>query len=203
MRIFIVLVLFTLKVFPQKQLTKEQLSDIRKSITLEYVKSSFESTERLKEFYISCEWSFDMQVTHIEDNFKITDSTWTYYEVIVDHDQFSKNDGNVAMMVSTDYDSKQSKWRRSLIAIDENKEIIYLGGAFQRSSISHRFGLDSSLESFYKYLQIKYYNYSLEKIKKLKTTNKSIHFKAFSLTLMKDVFIKVNRSNYDDLEILE
>lgn len=93
--------------------------------------------------------------------------------------------------------------KRILIGIHEdNNEIIYISGNVFKSCIANDFILkiDNPL-SFTNFLELKLFNYDVERITFKKRRRKYLLFTAYSKTIKEEVYIKVNPIDFDLLQV--
>ncbi len=95
--------------------------------------------------------------------------------------------------------------KRFLVGIDEkSKEIRYLSGSFFKDCIAHDFNLNiKNSKSFYIFLNIKLFNYDISGILFLKKRKKHLIFRAYAKNLKSDILIKIDRKNYDSIQVKE
>ena len=208
MKKLLLLLLFSVQLFAQPKLTEEHLSDIRKSILLNSLLNNADSG-RFKEYYLGCDWELVLKVI----DFKQPDDTvladgekLTFYEIYNDFFQFVNY--KTQMQTATTYTHGIPRRfllsRLNLVAVDDKNNLFYIGGSFDKSNIAGNFKLsEESPDSFITFLEMKFYNYSLENIRYHKKNRKHLFFKAHSGILNKDVTLKVNRLYYDDVIINE
>lgn len=202
MRTLLLLLFCSLNSISQDKLTPEQLTDLKKSILIDAIKYGNKSDADCKAYYLNDKSTLILDIQKVQDTFHIPNSKWTYFEVINDFEFQNASAHPIIVYIHGKpvYDNLN---RRNLIALDEKNNLIYLGGGFQKSSVSHLFNLNEDEEdSFYNYLKIKFYNYNIKKIKRVKKNKKYQIFKAYSWTLMKEIKISVNRKNFEDVEVM-
>ena len=209
MKKLLLLLLFSVQLFAQPKLTEEHLSDIRKSILLYSMLNSDIDSGRFKEYYLGCDWELILKVidakqpdaTVLADGEKLT-----FYEIF--NDFFNFVNYKTHRQVAIGFSDGGSKYfllsRLNLVAVDEKNNLFYIGGSFEKSSIAGNFKLsEESPDSFITFLEMKFYNYSLENIRYHKKNRKYLFFKAHSGNLNEDIILKVNRLYYDDVTIKE
>jgi hypothetical protein len=201
MRILVLLLFYSVTVISQDNLTSEQLTDLKKSILIDAIKYADKSDEEYKTYYLSDKWTLKLDIQKVKDTFHISNSKWIYFEVINEF-EFETSGHRIKTVYIHGKPIYDNLNKHGLIALDEKNNLLYLGGGFMRSSLSHMFNLKEDDAAFDKYLKIKFYNYNLEKIKKVKETRQNLIFTAFSRTLMKEIRISANRKNFEDITII-
>ena len=104
-------------------------------------------------------------------------------------------------MHSEPYDYLLSK--RILIGFDKKaNSIIYISGDILKNNIANEFNLDvEKPETFNRFLELKLYNFWITNIRFKESTETYLLFQARSNTVKDDVLIKVNRLDFDLLQV--
>lgn len=93
--------------------------------------------------------------------------------------------------------------RKILIGYNKNSgRITYISGNVFKNCISQHFNLNkNNPETFRYFLELKLFNYDIEKLKLKKKRKKYLLFTAYSKALKEEIFIKVNPVNFDMLQV--
>lgn len=93
-----------------------------------------------------------------------------------------------------------------VIGINKKDEhyIYFITGNILKTKIAHEYDLNiDDASSFFSYLKIKLYNYDIVNVQYVKKRKKYMLFRAFSNYLDKVILIKVNREDFDNLQMKE
>jgi len=94
--------------------------------------------------------------------------------------------------------------KKMLIGIKSNKpgELIFISGNVFKTGIAQDFRLDvEKPESFCPFLAYKLFNYQIEKPEFVKKSKKLLLFKAFSAVAGEAIFIKVDATDFDSIQV--
>lgn len=194
-----ILFLFVAPISAQ-ELSESHLDELKRNI-LAYKIRNYESFDYTSS-YPTCEWTLVLEVSRIEANFENDNSEFIYFNVINDNFKLVNKMGNeeIKSIFIHNIPNYYKLSRKNLIALDKRNEIFYLGGNFFKSSIADRFTLSiDKVNSFFGFIKVKLYNYGLNNIKFIRKNKKYIIFRAYSNVLLKDVKIKVNKDNFDNI----
>lgn len=199
-RILLFLIL-PLQLFSQIVPNNIQQEDIQQNILTYRIRHS---DNNYKSLFPNCNQSLLLEFEKLKDTFNIPGKKWYYYKVINNNYSFVTKDGHSKTQSILSHGIQDSYLNRNnLIAIDENNEIVYLGGVFTKSSIAHNFPLSiKNYESFIPFLSIKLYNYNIDHIKLKRRTKNYILFEAYSKTLLRKIQIKVDSKNFEEITVV-
>jgi hypothetical protein len=196
---FLVLII-SLNAYSQSNLSNQQISDLTTNIICYSIRYS--NSDNYKQFYPEKGWQLNLKINKLDMENKMINSKYDYYEVINDNFSFVEINGRMSTQKiftdSTPLFFKLSKFY--LVAINENNEILYLGGNFYKTSIADSFNLSvHNSNLFNNFLKIKLYNFKVENFEYIKKNNFFLFFKGFSYVLGKNVKVKISKSNFDNI----
>jgi hypothetical protein len=200
MKCFLFLFFLPVYIVGQNELNENQINDLRKNILAYSIKYS--DINSYENFYTKDGWQLDLIITQVKSNFFGKDMI--FYEVI--NDNFTFKEINGRMITTSTFSHGVPLYyklsRLSLIALNKENQILYLGGNFHKSSIANEFNLSiENINLFNNFLKIKLYNYNINNFHKVEIYKKNLLFKCFSNTLNKEVKIVVDKSNFDNIKI--
>lgn len=146
----------------------------------------------------------DLEIENIPDTFNIGKGLWKFYKITNDNFRYS-NGKNALIQISTHGLPEFYKLSRiSLIATNEKNDLIYLGGNFFETSIANEYDLSSkNIQSYNSFLQLKLYHYNLQSIKYIRKNKTDFIFEGFSNSISRNIIIRVNRINPDEIYIVK
>ncbi|WP_316634722.1 hypothetical protein [uncultured Flavobacterium sp.] len=146
---------------------------------------------------------YDIEIVNIEE--KYPNESFELYKVVNNYYTILRNSNNTVSKISY-YDGKTNEQilsEKILIAFDKKTEkLIFVSGNVFKNCISNDFNLNKKEpNSFFNFLFLKLYNYSIENLEFIKTRKNFLFFKGYSQSLKDNVSIKVNIDDFDEIQI--
>lgn len=202
---YLLILLFSIQATSQTSLTEGNIDELRDNFLIHRIKY-FHSKDYIN-LLPKNGWKLKLDIEKTIDTFGINKDNWEYFIVKNNNFNLVKIEGKSKIVEESNYKDFTPIYyklsRLSLIALNDKKELIYIGGNFFESYTVDYFNLSlKNMESFYNYLKAKLFNYKFENIEFCKKRRKYVLFEAFSNTLFSKVKIKIDRENYDNVTII-
>ena len=186
--------------YSQEVLEKQQIEEIEKNILVYRIKN-YELGD-YRDLLPSNGWSLNLKFGKVRDTFNLKRRDWIFYEVI--NENYETSNGETSTLKTFTHGRPQfyKLSDKSLIAIDKNKNVIFLGGNFYKTSIADLFLLtEKNIISYSKFLHLKLFHYRIELLNFKKNNKKYLIFEAFSNTISRKIIIKVEKLNPDIISV--
>jgi|TARA_B110000240_G_scaffold196512_1_gene248866 hypothetical protein len=209
---FLILIMFSTNLIAQNAefvLTSKIKKRIEKNILVgrifENIKKDDFYSGKTDEFILDNNWELDLKY-NLADSINFPNKEYVFYRILNNnYNLINRKTGQSSTKIYYDTNSGILE-NEFLIGINKKDShyIYFISGILMKSQISHEFKLDlKKPETFFNFLKIKLNNYKLSDLKFHNKRKGKLIFESYSNKLNKKIRIKIDRKEFDKIEIIK